>query len=154
MVPSPRRVRHPVIVPADRVAVIIGSTRPTRIAPGIAQWSQRALSKKSSLRYELVDLAEINLPFLDEPLKPALRDYRHEHTREWSALISGYQGFVIVSPQYNWGYPAPLKADWQLIDVEIMMLPYAELIRRLDTDMVEALEDSQEDPAPSSGPHS
>jgi NAD(P)H-dependent FMN reductase len=94
---------------AGRIAVVIGSTRPTRICPGIARWSRQALSEESPLRYELVDLAEVNLPFLDEPLKPALGDYQHAHTRAWSSLISGYSGFVFVFPQYNWGYPAPLK---------------------------------------------
>jgi NAD(P)H-dependent FMN reductase len=68
-----------------------------------------ALQEGSSLGYELIDLAEINLPFLDEPLKPALAEYGHDHTRAWSELINGYRGFVFVFPQYNWGYPAPLK---------------------------------------------
>jgi NAD(P)H-dependent FMN reductase len=65
--------------------------------------------EQSPLHYELIDLAEINLPFLDEPLKAALRQYEHEHTRLWSELVSSYEGFVFVFPQYNWGYPAPLK---------------------------------------------
>jgi NAD(P)H-dependent FMN reductase len=63
----------------------------------------------SPLRYELVDLAEVNLPLLDEPLIAALHQYEHEHTREWSRTVSSYGGFVFVFPQYNWGYPAPLK---------------------------------------------
>jgi NAD(P)H-dependent FMN reductase len=93
----------------ERIAVVIGSTRPTRICPGIAEWVKDAAQRQSPLRYELVDLIEIDLPFLDEPLKPAFQRYEHEHTRAWSRLISGYSGFVFVFPQYNWGYPAPLK---------------------------------------------
>jgi NAD(P)H-dependent FMN reductase len=93
----------------ERIAVVIGSTRPTRICPGIAEWIKDAAREGSPLRYELIDLALVNLPFLDEPLKAALRQYEHEHTRAWSELISGYGGFVFVFPQYNWGYPAPLK---------------------------------------------
>jgi NAD(P)H-dependent FMN reductase len=93
----------------ERVAVIIGSTRPTRICPGIADWTQKALSEHTPLSYRLIDLAEINLPLLDEPLKAALRDYKHAHTKSWSELISSFAGFVFVLPQYNWGYPAPLK---------------------------------------------
>jgi NAD(P)H-dependent FMN reductase len=92
-----------------RVAVVIGSTRPTRICPGIATWVLRAAQEESPLRYELIDLAEVNLPFLDEPLKAALGQYEHEHTRAWSRLVSSYDGFLFVFPQYNWGYPAPLK---------------------------------------------
>jgi NAD(P)H-dependent FMN reductase len=93
----------------ERIAVVIGSTRPRRICPGIAEWFTRTAQQQSLLRYELIDLAEIDLPFLDEPLKAALRKYEHEHTRAWSRLVSGYDGFVFVFPQYNWGYPAPLK---------------------------------------------
>ena len=54
-------------------------------------------------------LVDIDLPFLDEPLKASLGEYKHEHTRSWSRVVSGYEGFVFVFPQYNWGYPAPLK---------------------------------------------
>ena len=92
-----------------RIAVVIGSTRPTRICPGIAEWIKDAAQEESPLRYELIDLALVNLPFLDEPLKAALRQYEHEHTRAWSELVSAFSGFVFVFPQYNWGYPAPLK---------------------------------------------
>jgi NAD(P)H-dependent FMN reductase len=92
-----------------RIGVVIGSTRPRRICPGIAGWFTKAAQQESHLRYELINLAEIDLPFLDEPLKAALREYEHEHTHAWSKLISSYDGFVFVFPQYNWGYPAPLK---------------------------------------------
>jgi NAD(P)H-dependent FMN reductase len=93
----------------ERIAVVIGSTRPTRICPGIAKWIENAAQQESPLSYKLVDLAEIDLPFLDEPLKAALGGYEHEHTRAWSELVSSFDGFVFVFPQYNWGYPAPLK---------------------------------------------
>lgn len=93
----------------ERVAVIIGSTRPSRICPGIARWVIDAAQADSPLHYELVDLAEIDLPFLDEPLMAALGQYQHEHTRAWSRVVSSYDAFIFVLPQYNWGYPAPLK---------------------------------------------
>jgi NAD(P)H-dependent FMN reductase len=92
-----------------RIGVVIGSTRPTRICAAIAGWIKDSAQEQSPLHYELIDLAEINLPFLDEPLKAALQEYEHEHTRAWSELVSGYGGFLFVFPQYNWGYPAPLK---------------------------------------------
>jgi NAD(P)H-dependent FMN reductase len=104
----------------SRIAVIIGSTRPTRICPDIAAWFVKTAQEGSSLTYELVDLAEVNLPFLDEPLMAALGQYEHEHTRAWSALVQSYDGFVFVFPQYNWGYPAVIKnavdylyAEWR-----------------------------------------
>lgn len=93
----------------ERVAVVVGSTRPTRICRGIAEWVLGKAQEASLLHYELLDLAEIDLPFLDEPLKGALGHYEHEHTKAWSRTVSSYGGFVFVFPQYNWGYPAPLK---------------------------------------------
>lgn len=91
----------------------MGSNRPGRICPSIAGWIQKTLqdcveSSTSSVpvHYEVLDLAEVQLPFLDEPLIPALGQYEHEHTKMWSRTVSGYDGFVFVFPQYNWGYPA------------------------------------------------
>ena len=104
----------------SRVAVVIGSTRPTRISAGIAQWFLDVAQNGSSLTYELIDLAAVNLPFLDEPVMAAQGEYEHEHTRAWSQLVSSFDGFIFVFPQYNWGYPAPLKnaldflyAEWR-----------------------------------------
>ncbi|MGC1238151.1 MAG: NAD(P)H-dependent oxidoreductase [Acidimicrobiales bacterium] len=92
-----------------RVAIVIGSTRPGRISAGIAEWFLDTAQTGSPLRYELVDLAEVNLPFLDEPVMAAQSHYEHEHTRVWSRLIGSYDGFIFVFPQYNWGYPGVLK---------------------------------------------
>ncbi|HTW12251.1 MAG TPA: NADPH-dependent FMN reductase [Solirubrobacteraceae bacterium] len=95
--------------PAPRVAVVIGSTRPARICPGIAGWAQRVLAQTDTVSYELLDLAAVDLPLLDEPLMAALGDYRNAHTQAWSRLVSAYDGFIWVFPQYNWGYPAVVK---------------------------------------------
>lgn len=92
-----------------RIAVVIGSSRPGRICPGIAAWARDVLADNSRLDYELIDLAEVDLPMLDEPLMAALGHYEHEHTRAWSRRVSGFDGFFFVFPQYNWGYPAIVK---------------------------------------------
>jgi len=90
------------------IGIIVGTNRPTRIGRGIAEWVQRNM-QHDGLNLELIDLAEINLPFLDEPEIPAHHHYTKDHTKAWSELISKYDGFVLVFPQYNWGYPAVLK---------------------------------------------
>jgi NAD(P)H-dependent FMN reductase len=112
-----------------RVGVVIGSTRPERICPGIAEWFRSVAQRDSPLHYELVDLAEIDLPFLDEPRMAALGVYEHDHTRAWSRTVRSFDGFVFVFPQYNWGYPAPLKnaldflyAEWR--DKPVSFLTY------------------------------
>ncbi len=57
----------------------------------------------------LADLGVINLPFLDEPNHPRLRQYVHQHTRDWSAMVDAADAVVFVMPEYNHGMIAPLK---------------------------------------------
>ncbi|GAA2510798.1 NAD(P)H-dependent oxidoreductase [Pilimelia columellifera] len=89
--------------------VIVASTRPGRIGLPIGQWAYRRASGHGGFDVELVDLAEQNLPFMDEPNHPRLRRYVHEHTKAWSAKVDAADAFVFVTPEYNFGYPATLK---------------------------------------------
>jgi NAD(P)H-dependent FMN reductase len=88
---------------------VVGSNRPRRICDRIAAWVRQAFLDAGLDETGLIDLQEVALPFLDEPDMPAYGRYTHEHTIRWSKLISSYDGFVFVFPQYNWGYPAVLK---------------------------------------------
>ncbi|MFG2109330.1 NADPH-dependent FMN reductase [Micromonospora chersina] len=90
--------------------IIIASTRPGRLGLPVAEWIHAAAVKHGGFdEVELVDLAEWNLPFMDEPNHPRLRRYEHQHTRDWSATIDRADAFLIVMPEYNYGYTAPLK---------------------------------------------
>ena len=91
-----------------KIEVIIGSTRPKRIGRQIAEWVLSVIPATDGLEVELVDLANFPLPN-DEPGVPAHHEYVHEHTKAWSKEIAGGDGYVFVTPQYNWGYPASLK---------------------------------------------
>jgi NAD(P)H-dependent FMN reductase len=90
------------------IGIIVGSNRPTRVCRAVSDWVMSVM-QNDGLDISLIDLAEINLPFLDEPEIPARHNYVNDHTKEWSKLIRGFDGFVLVFPQYNWGYPAVLK---------------------------------------------
>lgn len=89
--------------------VILASTRQGRKGPAVADWFMGQLDAHPSFRTELIDLKELDLPFLDEPEHPRLRRYQHAHTKRWSAMIDPADAFVIVTCEYNFGYPAPLK---------------------------------------------
>jgi NAD(P)H-dependent FMN reductase len=91
------------------LGIIIGSTRPGRAGRPIADWFTSIASKHASFEAKVLDLKEINLPFLDEAEHPRFKKYTHEHTKRWSALVESCDAFVIVTPEYNYGYPAPLK---------------------------------------------
>jgi NAD(P)H-dependent FMN reductase len=58
---------------------------------------------------DVAGLAEIELPFMDEPNHPRLRQYTHEHTKDWSRRVAAADAFVFVMPEYNHGFNAPLK---------------------------------------------
>jgi len=91
-----------------RVAVIAGSTRPTRRSPAIAKWVASDTSQPE-LRLEVVDLAAFALPMLGEPLAAVFGSYQHETTRRWAAAIASYQAYVVVVPEYNASFPGVLK---------------------------------------------
>jgi NAD(P)H-dependent FMN reductase len=89
--------------------IIIASTRPGRAGLPIAQWFYARAIAHGGFEVDLVDLADLNLPFMDEPNHPRLRQYLHQHTRDWSARVDAADAFVFVTPEYNYGFPAPLK---------------------------------------------
>ena len=97
------------MIHASPTLVIVGSLRPKRIAPQIAEWVAEVGRETTGAAFEVVDLKDWPLPMDDEPGVPAGGVYEHEHTRAWSRKIAGGGAFVFVTPQYNWGYPAPLK---------------------------------------------
>lgn len=97
------------MIHASRILVIVGSTRARRLCPDIARWVAQSGRETVSREIEIVDLKDWPLPMDDEPGIPAIHDYAFDHTRTWSRKIAGAGGFVFVAPQYNWGYPAPLK---------------------------------------------
>ena len=67
---------------------------------------------------EILDLAEINLPFLDEPHHPKLGRYTKPHTLAWANDIDTADALVIVTPEYNGGFPAPLKNALDFLHAE------------------------------------
>jgi len=93
-----------------RLKIIVASTRPGRIGPTIGRWVEaEARANGGFADVELVDLAEVNLPFMNEPHHPRLAQYTHQHTRDWSAKVAEADAFVFVMPEYNYGYNAELK---------------------------------------------
>ena len=100
--------------------IIVASTRPGRVGLAVGQWVHERAVEHGAFDVELIDLAEVNLPFLDEPKHPRLGQYQHQHTKDWSAKVAVGDAFVFVTPEYNHSFNAPLKnaidylyAEWQ-----------------------------------------
>jgi NAD(P)H-dependent FMN reductase len=92
-----------------KIGIILGSTRPGRNGEAVAKWVLDVASKRTDADYELIDLLDYKLPHLDEALPPAMGQYANAHTREWAEKIASFDGFVIVTPEYNHSTSAVLK---------------------------------------------
>ncbi len=94
-----------------KLHVIIASTRPGRVGLPIGRWAHQQAKAHGKFEVTLVDLAEVNLPMMDEPKHPRLQQYEHAHTKAWSATVAAADAFVFVTPEYNYSTaPALLNA--------------------------------------------
>jgi NAD(P)H-dependent FMN reductase len=99
------------------ISVIVGSTRQNRFSEKPAQWIHQALQKRHAIGARLLDLRDFLMPFFDQPLPPAMPGrppYEHGVVKKWTGQIAASDGFVFVTPEYNYGPSAVLKnaVDW------------------------------------------
>jgi NAD(P)H-dependent FMN reductase len=92
-----------------RIGIILGSTRPGRRGEVVAKWVHEVASKRTDAEFELIDLVDYPLPHLDEPLPAAMGQYQNQHTKDWAATISAFDGFIFVTPEYNHSTSGVLK---------------------------------------------
>ncbi|WP_369034958.1 MULTISPECIES: NADPH-dependent FMN reductase [Streptomyces] len=100
------------------LTIVVASTRPGRVGRSVADWFAGRVAECDRFEPHIVDLHELALPFFDEPHPPALQRYTKSHTREWSRIVEASDAFVFVTPEYNGGFPAPLKNAWDYLAVE------------------------------------
>lgn len=108
-----------------KLLVVLVSTRPSRKGPLVADWFMKQAKEFGRFELELADLAEVNLPLLDEPMHPRLGQYEHEHTKRWSATVDAADAFVFVTPEYDFGTPAVLANAIQYLVREWAYKPAA-----------------------------
>ena len=99
------------------ISVIVGSIRQARFSEKPAQWVLQHLKDRTGVDTRLLDLRDFPMPFFDQPVPPAMpgrAPYENEVVKRWTAEIARSDGFVFVTPEYNYGPPAVLKnaLDW------------------------------------------
>src|ERR1700756_4125136 len=99
------------------ISVIVGSTRQGRFSEKPAQWIFEHLGKRKEIETRLLDLRDFPMPFFDQAVPPAMPGrppYADEVVQKWTAQIAASDGFVFVTPEYNYGTSAVLKnaIDW------------------------------------------
>lgn len=109
------------------IQVILASTREGRFGEKVAAWLMDRLSAREDMAVELVDLREHPLPIFNQPAPPARtgRDYPNETIAKWGRTVDAADGYLVVTPEYNHGYPASLKSALDYIFPELNRKPMA-----------------------------
>ena len=92
-----------------KLQTIVASTRPGRAGLSIGTWFNDVAAAHKDFQAGLIDLKAVNLPMFDEPHHPRMRQYVHQHTKDWSATVSRADAFVFVVPEYNHSINAATK---------------------------------------------
>ncbi len=98
-----------------KLKIILASVRKGRLGERVAKWVCAELSK-AVVEYELLDLEDYPMPFDDSSIEPfdLNEKYPHKIVQAWSKKIDEGDAYLIITPEYNHGYPAQLKnaIDW------------------------------------------
>jgi len=92
-----------------KIAIIVGTTRPGRKADTVARWVFDIAARRGDASFEIVDIADFELPLLDEALPPSMGQYSQPHTKAWAQKIARFDAFVFVTPEYNHSMSGALK---------------------------------------------
>ena len=99
------------------ISIVVGSTREGRFSEKPAKWILQHLKKRDGIDARILDLRDFPMPFFDQKATPGTPDrppYTNEAVQRWTAAIAQSDGFVFITPEYNYGPPAVLKnaLDW------------------------------------------
>jgi NAD(P)H-dependent FMN reductase len=101
-----------------KIAIITGTTRPGRANLAVAQWVLEQAAQRPDAEFELVDIAQWNLPLLDEAMPAGFQQYANPHTQSWAAKIAEFDGYIFVTPEYNHSISGSLKNAIDYLSVE------------------------------------
>lgn len=85
------------------IGIILGSTRDGRVSPQVGEWVKGIAEKRDDANYEIVDIAEFQLPFL------GTTDGTEPGIAAWNEKLAGLDGFVFIVQEYNHSITGALK---------------------------------------------
>lgn len=108
-----------------KIAIIVGSTREGRMTDKLANWVQKEVAKKAEA--EVLDLRDFPMPFFDEAISPRYNPERKAvpEVQKWLDAVAGFDGFVVVTPEYNRTTSAVLKNAIDVLDYQMENKPVA-----------------------------
>ena len=93
------------------IKVILATVREGRFGDNPAKWITEKAKEVEDFNIELLDLKDYSLPIFAEAVSPAdVKGVRaNPLVNRWAEKISSADGFIVVTPEYNHGYPSSLK---------------------------------------------
>jgi NAD(P)H-dependent FMN reductase len=92
-----------------KIGIVVGSTRATRFADKPTQWIAEIAKARSDAEFEVVDLRDYPLPFFEEAMSPAWGPSKNEVAQKWQKKVASFDGFIVVTAEYNRGPTGVLK---------------------------------------------
>ncbi|MEN0645277.1 NADPH-dependent FMN reductase [Alkalicoccobacillus gibsonii] len=86
-----------------KIGIILGSTRQGRVSPQVGEWVKTLADKRGDAEYEIVDIAEFELPFL------GTTDGTEPGIGAWNEKLASLDGFVFIVQEYNHSISGSLK---------------------------------------------
>lgn len=108
-----------------KIAVIIGTTREGRVTDKLATWATQEVAAKADT--EILDLRDYPLPFFDESISPRYNPKRQSvpAVKKWLDKVAEFDGYVLVTPEYNRSTSAVLKNAIDYLAYEMENKPVA-----------------------------
>ena len=105
-----------------KIGIIVGSIREGRSASAVGQWVQEVADRHEGATFEVVELADYDLPLLTSATVPGManRNYDDERVTRWGQTIDSYDGFIFVTPEYNHSIPGGFKNAFDSLAPEWM----------------------------------
>lgn len=101
------------------IAIVTGSVRPGRQSLNVARWVESIAAERSDATFEVVDIADFDLPVWDEATPPSFGPGEKRHTRAWSEAMARYDGYVFVASEYNHSITGALKNALDYLSPEL-----------------------------------
>jgi NAD(P)H-dependent FMN reductase len=86
-----------------KIGIILGSTRQGRVSPQVGEWVKGIADQRGDAEYEIVDIADYNLPFL------GTTDGTEPGIAAWNQKLASLDGFVFIVQEYNHSITGALK---------------------------------------------
>ncbi|MDO5676999.1 MAG: NAD(P)H-dependent oxidoreductase [Propionibacteriaceae bacterium] len=110
-----------------RIGIVLGSIREGRKGKSVADWVMSIAEGRDDASYELIDLAQFDLPLVTDPQIPATRQgkYDNQNVQRWGDTLAACDGYVFVTPEYNHSVPGAFKNAIDHLGPELQFKPVA-----------------------------